>query len=160
MTDFHALYRHGFARVAACTLPVALADPQANVARTVQQAGACDADGVAVAVFPELGLCGYAIEDLRQQDVVLERVDAAVAELAAAPAGRLAGVVGWAPVSGWVIHLSPHPGRGGLPIGRPGPRGVGGGGGAGAGASRGGAHGRAVAGAGGGCAVMSWGRTV
>ncbi|CUW46254.1 MULTISPECIES: NAD(+) synthase [Novacetimonas] len=98
MTDFHALYRHGFARVAACTLPVALADPQANVARTVQQAGACDADGVAVAVFPELGLCGYAIEDLRQQDVVLERVDAAVAELAAATAGLLPVLVVGAPL--------------------------------------------------------------
>lgn len=83
MTDFHALYRHGFARVAACTLPVALADPQANVLRTLQQAQACDDEGVAICVFPELGLSGYAIEDLRQQDVVLDRVDAAVAELAA-----------------------------------------------------------------------------
>ena len=98
MTDFDALYRHGFARVAACTLPVALADPQANVLRTLQQAQACDADGVAIAVFPELGLSGYAIEDLRQQDVVLERVDAAVAELAAGSAGLLPVLVVGAPL--------------------------------------------------------------
>ena len=31
---FYALYTHGFARVATCTLPVALADPMENARRT------------------------------------------------------------------------------------------------------------------------------
>ena len=32
--DFYSPYAHGFARVAACTIPVAIADPDTN-ARTV-----------------------------------------------------------------------------------------------------------------------------
>jgi NAD+ synthase (glutamine-hydrolysing) len=43
---FESLYRHGFARVAACTIPVAIADPARNAdavlaaAREAHQAGA------------------------------------------------------------------------------------------------------------------------
>ena len=52
--DFYSAYAHGFARVAACTLPVAIADPAANARAVLEQARACHEDGVAVAVFPEL----------------------------------------------------------------------------------------------------------
>ena len=79
--DFYNAYAHGFARVAACTLPVAIADPAANAARVLEQARHCHDDGVAVAVFPELCLSGYAIEDLLLQDVLLDAVDAAVASV-------------------------------------------------------------------------------
>ena len=36
--DFRNLYRHGFARVAAVTLPVTLADPAANAAAVIARA--------------------------------------------------------------------------------------------------------------------------
>ena len=47
--------------------------------------------GVAVAVFPELGLSGYSIEDLLLQDAVLDEVEAALAEIVAASASTAAG---------------------------------------------------------------------
>ena len=52
--NFRSLYEHGFARVAACTERVAIADPQANAERVLAQARACSDEGVAVALFPEL----------------------------------------------------------------------------------------------------------
>ncbi|MGH3411941.1 MAG: NAD(+) synthase [Marmoricola sp.] len=79
--DFTSAYAHGFARVAACTLPVVIADPRANAERILEQARACHDDGAAVAVFPELGLTGYSIEDLLLQDPVLEAVLAALDRL-------------------------------------------------------------------------------
>ncbi|MET0296634.1 MAG: NAD(+) synthase, partial [Microbacterium sp.] len=78
---FESAYRHGFARVAACTVPVAIADPAANARSILETARECDADSVAVAVFPELSLTGYAIEDLVMQDAVLDAVEAAVGTL-------------------------------------------------------------------------------
>jgi NAD+ synthase (glutamine-hydrolysing) len=76
---FSSVYRHGFARVAACTQRTALADPAANAEHVIRQARACHEDGVAVAVFPELTLSGYSIEDLLLQDPLLDAVEAALA---------------------------------------------------------------------------------
>ncbi|KRE42994.1 NAD(+) synthase [Knoellia sp. Soil729] len=84
--DFRNSYAHGFARVAACTLPVTMADPARNAAATIEQARALHEDGVAVALFPELGLSGYAIDDLFLQDVLLEEVDRAIVTIAEASA--------------------------------------------------------------------------
>ncbi len=84
--DFRNVYAHGFARVAACTLPVAIADPATNAARVLEQLRACHDDGVAVALFPELSLSGYAIDDLLMQDALLESVDAAILSVARASA--------------------------------------------------------------------------
>jgi len=81
---FRSLYRHGFARIAACTIPVRLADPAANAAATLALARSLADDGVVLAVFPELGLTGYAIDDLRQQDVLLDAAEQAVLDLATA----------------------------------------------------------------------------
>ncbi len=75
---FESAYRHGFARVAACTIPLAIADPAANADAVLATARECDADAVAVAVFPELCLSGYAIDDLVMQDPVLDAVVAAI----------------------------------------------------------------------------------
>ncbi|MFT9400656.1 NAD(+) synthase [Acetobacter sp.] len=83
-SNFHALYYQGFARVAACTLPVALADPATNMQRILDAATACSEEGCAICVFPELGLSGYAIDDLRQQEVLLNATNKALTELAAA----------------------------------------------------------------------------
>ena len=80
--DFRNLYRHGFARVAACTLPVTMADPVANAATTLEQVRALHDEGVAVAVFPELGLTGYSVQDLLLQDVLLRNVETALVDLA------------------------------------------------------------------------------
>src|SRR4051794_9005773 len=64
--------------MAACTLPIAVADPATNAASVLEQARACHDEGVAVAVFPELTLSGYAIDDLVMQDAVLDAMLAAL----------------------------------------------------------------------------------
>ncbi len=84
--SFRSLYRHGFARVAACTTRTALADPATNVQTILAMAQHCHAKAVAVAVFPELGLSGYAISDLLQQSALLDAVEEAVDTLVAASA--------------------------------------------------------------------------
>jgi len=81
---FESVYRHGFARVAACTIPVAIADPARNAAAVVAAAREAHDEGAAVAVFPELCLTGYAIDDLVMQDVVLDATRTAIADIAAA----------------------------------------------------------------------------
>ena len=96
--DFYSAYAQGFARVAACTIPVAIADPAANARTVLEQARACHDDGVAVAVFPELSLCGYSIDDLFLQDTVLEGVEAAIVEIAAGSADLLPVLVVGAPL--------------------------------------------------------------
>ncbi len=79
--DFSSAYDQGFARVAACTVPVAIADPATNAATVLEQARACHEDGVALALFPELSLSGYAIDDLLMQDTLLAGVVEAIGEI-------------------------------------------------------------------------------
>ena len=43
--EFYSAYAQGFARVAACTIPVALADPAANVESVLSQVRECHAEG-------------------------------------------------------------------------------------------------------------------
>ena len=78
---FESAYRHGFARVAAATIPVAIADPARNAEAVIDATQALSDDAVAVAVFPELCLTGYAIDDLVMQDAVLDAVHAAIVTL-------------------------------------------------------------------------------
>ncbi|HEY0950580.1 NAD(+) synthase [Nocardioides sp.] len=82
--DFYSAYAHGFARVAACTVPIRVADPATNARTVLEQARACAEDGVGVAIFPELCLSGYAIDDLFLQDPLLDAVTDAIAEVVAA----------------------------------------------------------------------------
>ena len=96
--SFFSAYNHGFVRVAAVTVPVALADPRRNAAIILEQARACHDDAVALAVFPELGLSGYSIDDLFLQDALLDAVQAAVAEVARGSAGLLPVLVVGAPL--------------------------------------------------------------
>ncbi len=95
---FHSPYRHGFARVAACAMPTALADPAANAATVLTLARECHAEGVAVAVFPELTLSGYSLEDLLLQDALLDAVERALATLVTASADLLPVLVVGAPL--------------------------------------------------------------
>lgn len=96
--DFRNLYRHGFARVAACTLPVTMADPHANAAAILERVRHVHEQGAAVALFPELGLTGYAIDDLLLQDVLLRDVEAALIDLAEQTTDLLPLVVVGAPL--------------------------------------------------------------
>jgi NAD+ synthase (glutamine-hydrolysing) len=96
--DFYSAYAQGFARVAACTIPVAVADPRANAAGVLTQARECHEQGVALAVFPELTLSGYAIDDLLLQDTLLEAVEDAIAEIVEASADLLPVLVFGAPL--------------------------------------------------------------
>jgi NAD+ synthase (glutamine-hydrolysing) len=96
--DFYSAYAQGFARVAAVTLPVHLADPAANAAEVLEQARACHDDSVAVAVFPELCLTGYSVDDLFLQDTLLVGVQDAIAEIVAASADLMTALVIGAPI--------------------------------------------------------------
>ena len=96
--DFHNIYEQGFARVAACTERLAIADPAANAEAVLRQARACHQEGVAVAVFPELCLTGYSIEDLLLQDAVLDGVEEALRTIVAASADLIPVLVVGAPL--------------------------------------------------------------
>ncbi|MFY8208353.1 MAG: NAD(+) synthase [Caulobacter sp.] len=85
--SFFSPYRHGFVRVATAVPKVKLADPAANAQNIVALAREAHAAGVAVVVFPELGLTGYTIDDLLQQEALLDAVEAAIATLTEASAG-------------------------------------------------------------------------
>ena len=82
--SFYSIYQQGFVRVAACTPKCEVADPSYNVAETLALARDGARQGVALMVFPELGLCGYAIDDLLGQAALLQRVEQAIEEVAAA----------------------------------------------------------------------------
>ncbi|MFJ5033305.1 NAD(+) synthase [Streptomyces sp. NPDC088560] len=96
--SFWSIYQHGFARVAACTGHTVIADPPANAASVLRHARRCDEEGVAVAVFPEMCLSGYAIEDLLLQDALLDEVESALATVVAGSAELLPVLVVGAPL--------------------------------------------------------------
>jgi NAD+ synthase (glutamine-hydrolysing) len=80
--SFRSIYRHGFAHgAAACIIVSRVADPSANVQAILRAAEQCHQQSIAVAVFPELALSGYAIEDLLMQDALIEAVDRGIATL-------------------------------------------------------------------------------
>ena len=96
--DFRSPYRHGFLRVAACTIRTSIGVPTANAAAVLATARACHDDGVGLAVFPELTLSGYSIEDVLMQDTLLTAVEDALLELAGATADLLPVLVVGAPL--------------------------------------------------------------
>jgi NAD+ synthase (glutamine-hydrolysing) len=96
--DFWSAYAQGFARVAACTLPITVADPARNADAVLEQVRDLHEEGVALAVFPELCLSGYSIDDLFLQDPLLDAVDDAIARLAEATADLRPLVVVGAPL--------------------------------------------------------------
>lgn len=96
--DFYSAYRHGFVRVAACTHHTALADPATNAASVLRLARECHDDAVALAVFPELTLSGYSIEDILLSDTLLESTTEALASIVEASADLLPVLVVGAPL--------------------------------------------------------------
>lgn len=81
--DFLSIYRHGFVRVAACSPICKMAEPAFNLEETLRLAKEGSADGVALMVFPELGLSGFSIDDLLHQQALLDEVERRLVELVA-----------------------------------------------------------------------------
>jgi NAD+ synthase (glutamine-hydrolysing) len=96
--DFYNAYRQGFVRVAACTHHTTIGDPAANAESVLRLARQCHDDGVAVAIFPELTLSGYSIEDIILQDLLLYDVEGAIADIVASSADILPVLVVGAPL--------------------------------------------------------------
>ncbi|MBR0829691.1 NAD(+) synthase [Bradyrhizobium manausense] len=96
--SFHSIYRHGFARVAACVTTSHVADPSANAQAVLTAASACHDQSVAVAVFPELCLSGYAIEDLVKQDPLLDAVERGLAAIVEASSALMTVLIVGAPL--------------------------------------------------------------
>jgi NAD+ synthase (glutamine-hydrolysing) len=96
--DFYSTYRQGFVRVAACTHRATIADPVANAESVLRVARDCHDDSVALAVFPELTLSGYSIEDILLQDALLDAVEDALLDVVVASAELMPVLVIGAPL--------------------------------------------------------------
>ena len=72
--DFMAMHRHGFVRVATSTPRVRPADVSYNRDAILEEARRADAARVDLAVFPELCVSSYAIDDLHLQTALLDAV--------------------------------------------------------------------------------------
>ncbi len=83
---FMSMHRHGFVRVATSTPHVRPADVRFNRDAIIEEARRADQANVDLAVFPELCVSSYAIDDLHLQSALLLAVEAAVGEIAAASA--------------------------------------------------------------------------
>ncbi|MEM7269713.1 MAG: NAD(+) synthase [Pseudomonadota bacterium] len=84
--QFLNVYHQGMARVATATPRVTVADPKANAEATLEMFKAAHKAKAALLVCPELGLTGYAIDDLLLQDPLLDEAEQAVATLVKASA--------------------------------------------------------------------------
>lgn len=84
--NFHALHAHNMVRVGACTPTASVGDIAANTASHIALAQRGDAAGADLLLFPELGITGYAIDDLHLQDAVLRATAQGLADLVAASA--------------------------------------------------------------------------
>ncbi|MGZ4185709.1 MAG: NAD(+) synthase [Solirubrobacteraceae bacterium] len=82
MEHFNSLYSHGFVRVAAAVPNVRIADPAFNAQHTLELARAASEAHAALVLFPELGLSGYAIDDLLHQQSLTDAVLEAIARIA------------------------------------------------------------------------------
>ena len=78
---FHDMHAHGLVRVATATPHHRTANVALNTAGVIAEAQKAHARHVDLAVFPELCLSSYAIDDLLLQDALIERVERAVGEV-------------------------------------------------------------------------------
>jgi NAD+ synthase (glutamine-hydrolysing) len=81
VAEFFNLYRHGFARVAVATPIVRIGDPAHNLEGTVALMQQAAKEKAVLAVFPELGLTAYTLDDLFHQQTMIEAAESALAEL-------------------------------------------------------------------------------
>lgn len=93
--SFYNLYRHNFLRTAVCVPELRVADPAFNAAQTIALMEQAEAQQVAVALFPELGLSAYSCDDLFHQDALLDAAMSALDQvLRASRMLQLTSVVG------------------------------------------------------------------
>ena len=95
---FESIHRHGFVRVAAASPSASAGDIVFNVDQTIALAKDAAARGVDLAVFPELNISSYAVDDLHLQEAFLDAVEAGVARLAAETASLSTIMIVGAPV--------------------------------------------------------------
>ena len=79
--------KDGFVKVAAGVPEIALGDCAANADRIISMAGEMSAKGVKLAVFTELGLTGYTLEDLFAQRTLLVAAEKELARVMRETAG-------------------------------------------------------------------------
>jgi NAD+ synthase (glutamine-hydrolysing) len=79
--NFHSAYAHGFVRVATATPACEIGDPAFNANAVLELAREGHDQGVALMVFPELGISGYSIDDLLGQAALLDAVETALKTL-------------------------------------------------------------------------------
>jgi NAD+ synthase (glutamine-hydrolysing) len=80
-SQFYSLYTHDFIRIASCVPSTRVASVFDNLAETLRLAQRADKQTSAIALFPELGLSAYAIEDLLFQDALLDAIEHAIGQL-------------------------------------------------------------------------------
>ncbi|WP_370184526.1 NAD(+) synthase [Alteriqipengyuania sp.] len=95
---FFDLHTHGFVRVATCTPDVRPADVGGNTDSILTEARHAHEAGVDLAVYPELCVTGYAIDDLHLQSAVIEAAAEAIARIVEESAGLAPVLVIGAPV--------------------------------------------------------------
>ncbi|MBN8493495.1 MAG: NAD(+) synthase [Burkholderiales bacterium] len=78
---FFDLNQQGFLRIAVATPRCRVADPAFNAEQTLALWQQADAQGAALALFPELGLSAYTCDDLFQQRALLDGCQAALQRL-------------------------------------------------------------------------------
>jgi NAD+ synthase (glutamine-hydrolysing) len=96
--SFFDLYAQGFVRVAIAVPRVALADPARNGSEIRRLYARAAQEGAALALFPELSLSGYSLDDLHQQEALLQSVEEELAGLAGETATRSTVLVVGAPL--------------------------------------------------------------
>ena len=74
LRSFSSLYSHGFVRASVCVPFLRVADPKYNAERTLALARQAHEAHSAIALFPELGISAYSLDDLFQQDALLGAV--------------------------------------------------------------------------------------
>lgn len=92
------LYAHGMARAALCAPLMTPADPARNVEEILSLAKRAHEARAAIALFPELTLSAYAIDDLFMQDALLAAVEKAAARLIEASSDLFPVIIVGAPV--------------------------------------------------------------
>jgi NAD+ synthase (glutamine-hydrolysing) len=95
---FESLYSHKLARVAAGVPHLRPAEPAFNAERTLALARQASEADAAIAVFPELGISAYAIDDLLHQEALTGAVERALAEIVEASSELLPVLVVGAPL--------------------------------------------------------------
>lgn len=81
---FSSPYEHGFARVAAITIPSHPGEPDRNVPEIAAAARQAARQGACVAVFPEMCISGYTLDDLVFSERLLASVEKGIEILAKA----------------------------------------------------------------------------